>query len=49
MFLANVFDSEVIDKFKKLDETPLVAPEAWCCGGFIIVGFLETGAQEVVC
>ena len=26
-----------------------MAPEAWCCGGFVIVGFLEPGAQEVIC
>ena len=26
-----------------------MASEARCCGGFIIVGFLEPGAQEVIC
>ena len=26
-----------------------MSPEARCCGGFIIVGFLEPGAQEVIC
>ena len=49
MFLADILDAKVIDELKKLDGTLLVAPEAWCCGGFIIVCFLETGAQEVVC
>ena len=49
MFLADMFDAKVVDELKKLDGTPLVAPEAWCCGGFIIVGFLKTGVQEVVC
>ena len=32
-----------------MDRAPLVAPEACCCGGFIIVGFLKPGVQEVIC
>ena len=32
-----------------MDRAPLVSPEARCCGGFIIVKFLEPGAQEVIC
>ena len=26
-----------------------MAPEARYCGGFVIFGFLEPGAQEVIC
>ena len=44
MFLAKIFYAEVVYKLKKLDRVPLVAPEARCCSGFIIVGFLEPGA-----
>ena len=25
-----------------------MAPESWCCGGFIIVVFLKMGASEII-
>ena len=48
VFFSHIFDAKAVNEYNKLDVVTLMAPEARCCGGFIISCLLETGAQEVV-
>ncbi len=47
--VANVLDCEVVNNEGKHDGAPLVLPEAWGGGGFVVVKFGKAFAKEVVC
>ena len=48
MFFAHIFDYEIVDYKEKHDGMPLVAPQSWCRGGFIIFRIVESFPQQVV-
>ncbi len=47
--VANVLDCKVVNYEGKHDGAPLVLPEAWGGGCFIVVEFNKAFTEEVVC
>ena len=47
--IADVLDREVVNDEGKHDGAPLVSPEAWSGGCFVVVEFGESVSEEVVC
>ena len=47
--IADVLDCEVVNDEGKHDGAPLVSPEAWSGGCFVVVKFGEAFSEEVVC
>ena len=47
--VADVLDCEVVNNEGKQDGAPLVLPEAWGGGCFVVVKFGKAFAEEVVC
>ena len=43
VFFAHISDAKVVNEQNELDGTPLVAPYARCCGGFVISRLLKAG------
>ncbi len=47
--IANILDCEVVNNEGKHDEAPLVSPEAWGGGSFVVVKFGKAFTEKVVC
>ncbi len=47
--VANVLDCKVVNNEGKHDRAPLVSPEAWGGGCFVVVEFGKAFMEEVVC